>query len=257
MSYSRLLAPADRSMHQLARDRLIVTRRDPQTARYCAIGFLDRLRDGSGYEFAYLAEAIEDPMFLPLVGFSDVKRRYRRARLFPSFAERVIGAKRPDRPQYLASLSLDTDADSWEILSTSGGYREGDAIELISLPTFDGHTGTTVANFLAHGVRYRGPLVSDHISRLQRGQRVHLEPDPANEVNPEAVKIVDAGLHLGYVPDPLIGYVHAVLEGRPATLTVVAANPPETNPHLRLLLRLEGTIRGPFPFDEPEWRTAA
>lgn len=255
MSYSGVLAPASSSTRQLGRDRLIVTRRDAHTGRYCAIGFLDRLPQG--YEFAYLVEAIEDPSFLPLIGFSDVKHRYRRAQLFPSFAERVISAKRPDRPKYLASLSLGTDADSWEILSKSGGYREGDAIELISLPTYDHSTGSTVANFLAHGVRHREPLASERISWLRPGHRLHLEPDPANEVNPGAVKIVDFGLHLGYVPDPLVDYVHAVLASGPATLTVAAANPPETHPHLRLLLRLEGMVRGPFPFDGPRWRTVA
>jgi hypothetical protein len=38
---------------------------------------------------------------------------------------------------------------------------------------------------------------------------------------------------------------------------VVKANPPETNPHLRLLLRLDGVIDGKSPFDDPRWRTVA
>ena len=97
--------------------RLIVTRRDPTTRRCHAIGFLDRVVEG--YEFTYLASAITEPGFLPLVGFGDVNRRYHRPHLFPSFAERVISAKRPDRPDYLATLCLQPDAGPWEVLAAS------------------------------------------------------------------------------------------------------------------------------------------
>jgi hypothetical protein len=69
---------------------------------------------------------------------------------------------------------------------------------------------------------------------------------------------VSVSLHLGYVPDPLVGYVSEVLAGADgATLTVVQSNSPDTNPYLRLLLRLDGALRGPFPFDGPDWQTAA
>lgn len=159
MSHSGLLAPAVGTHGHGVRARLIVTRRDTGTGSYHALGFLDKL-DG-GYEFAYLAAAVRSETFVPLVGFRDASRRYRRPHLFPSFAERVIGAKRPDRPQYLASLNLDDDAGAWEILSASGGNRKGDAIELISLPTWDATTRRTSASFLAHGVRHRGSLVTN------------------------------------------------------------------------------------------------
>ncbi|MGV0849330.1 hypothetical protein [Mycolicibacterium phlei] len=235
--------------------RLIVTRRDPD-GTYRAIGFLDKLSDGT-FEFAYLKAAAADPSFVPLIGFRDVHRRYRRAHLFSAFAERVIGAKRADRPQYLKSLSLTTDADSWEILTASGGYREGDTIELISLPTIDPVTRRTEARFLAHGVRYCTEEADRAISTLTQDTEVGLEHAPDNPVNPSAIRIVYRGLHLGWVPDPLLDYVSAVLAGGQYRLSVVQANPPETNPHLRLLLRLEGVLPGPWPFDGPQWQTAA
>jgi hypothetical protein len=237
------------------RGRLIVTRRDPQTTLYRAIGFLDQLADG--YEFAYLASAITTVGFVPLVGFSDVTRRYRRVQLFPSFAERVISAGRPDRPSYLASLQLSSDADAWEILTATGGYREGDSIELISLPTYHPGSGRTEARFLAHGARYIDPAASLQLSRLRPGQRLQLRPDVSNQINPKAIRIVDGFHHFGYVPDPLLDYVAAVRGGGEAALTVVTANPPDTHPHLRLLLHLEGTIHGPDPFEAPQWRTIA
>jgi hypothetical protein len=168
----------------------------------------------------------------------------------------VIGAKRPDRPQYLASLKLDDDAGPCEILAASGSYREGDAIELISLPTFETASGSTTASFLTHGVRHRQPEASERISELQPGYELTLEAEPTNRVNDRAIKVMDRDLHLGYVPDPLVDYVADVMRDQRLRLTVVQSNPPETNPHLRLVLRLQGQMNGPFPFDVIAWRTA-
>lgn len=238
--------------------RLIVTRRGVTDGTYRAIGYLDRLTrdsDSTVYEFTYLARVADDPAFVPIVGFRDIRRHYQSARLFPSFADRIMSAKRPDRPQYLASLDLDADADAWEILTASGGYREGDPIELISLPSYNRRTGETTACFLAHGVRHRAPEASDHITSLVSGQRLMLEPDPTNIANARAIRIVDGSVHLGFVPDPLLDYVHSVIAAGKYELTVVKANPAETHPHLRLLLRLAGRCDR-FVFDDPHWRTA-
>ncbi|MCV7198173.1 hypothetical protein [Mycobacterium angelicum] len=240
------------------RSRLIVTRRGVDDGIYRAIGYLDQV-DAAGasptYEFTYLARVASDPGFVPIVGFRDLTRHYRSPRLFPSFADRVMSAKRPDRPQYLTALDLDADAGAWEVLTASGGHREGDPIELISLPRYHRATGKTSAHFLAHGVRHRGAEVSAHITQLASGHRLGLEPDPGNPVNIRAVRIVDDGLHIGFVPDPLLDYVHSILAGGHYALTVVRANPAETHPHLRLLLRLSGRCSY-FVFDGPDWRHA-
>lgn len=240
------------------RSRLVVTRRGADDGVYRAIGYLDQTVNGDeppSYQFTYLARVGEDVAFIPLVGFRDVSRRYRSERLFPSFADRVMSAKRPDRPQYLEALDLDADADAWEILTASGGHREGDPIELVSLPRFEQATGMTSAHFLAHGVRHRGSDASDRITEFPPGHRLSLEPDPANPVNPRAIRIVESGLHLGFVPDPLLDYVHSVISCAAYDLTVVRANSAETHPHLRLLLRLAGRCDA-FAFDAPDWRSA-
>lgn len=254
-SVDLLIEPTDAdSDHQ---SRLIVTRRGADDGVYRALGYLDQLTAEDElpvYQFTYLARVAADPDFVPVVGFKDVSRRYRSARLFPSFADRVMSAKRPDRPQYLEALDLDTDADAWEILTASGGHREGDPIELISLPRFDRVTGETSAHFLAHGVRHRGRDASDRITKLPAGYRLGLERDPANPVNSQAIRVVDSGMHLGFVPDPLLDYVHSVVARGAYDLTVVRANPAETHPHLRLLLRLTGEC-DIFTFDSPDWTT--
>ncbi|UAK39377.1 hypothetical protein K8O93_06775 [Gordonia bronchialis] len=237
--------------------RLIVTRRGAHDGTYRAIGYLDRVYrdDGDTYEFSYLAAVAEQPGFVPIIGFRDVRRHFSSPRLFPSFAERVISAKRPDRPQYLEALDLDADADAWEILSASGGHREGDPIELISLPRYDGTTGATKAHFLAHGVRHRGEQVSEHVTGLAAGHRLTLSPEPTNPIDTRAVRIMDGDCHLGYVPSPLLDYVHSVIDGGAHALTVVRANPPGTHAHLRLLLKLEGHC-DEYVFDRGEWRSA-
>jgi hypothetical protein len=253
-----LLPTSARADADVRRSRLIVTRRGADDGVYRPIGFLDQTTSRDElptYGFTYLARVAEDPGFVPIVGFRDVGRRYHSERLFPSFADRVMSAKRPDRPQYLEALDLAADADAWEILTASGGHREGDPIELISLPRFDRATGDTSAHFLAHGVRHRGPEASERIAELSAGSRLELEPDPRNPVNSRAIRVVDRGIHLGFVPDPLLDYVHAVLGHGDYDLTVVRANPAETHPHLRLLLRLAGRC-DTFAFEGPEWRTA-
>ena len=253
-----LLLESARPGSSVRSSRLIVTRRGVDDGVYRPIGYLDKVTDAGEaptYQFTYLARVAEDPDFVPIVGFRDVGRRYRSERLFPSFADRVMSAKRPDRPQYLEALDLDADADAWEILTASGGHREGDPIELVSLPRFERATGDTSAYFLAHGVRHRGSEASDWIAGLSAGHSLGLEPDPVNPVNSRAVRIVENGIHLGFVPDPLLDYVHSVIASGAYDLTVVRANPAETHPHLRLLLRLTGRCEA-FAFDGPDWMPA-
>ncbi|WP_368866291.1 HIRAN domain-containing protein [Rhodococcoides fascians] len=235
-----------------------MTRRGVADSTYRAVGYLDKVIDDGRqfYEFRYLEAAIQDAQFLSIVGFGSVHRQYRSSRLFPSFADRVMSAKRPDRPVYLAGLDLESDADAWEILAASGGHREGDPIELISLPTWDSETHETTAHFLAHGVRHRDATASAYISTLASGAQLMLEREPGNETNPKAVRITGAGMHLGYVPDPLLDHVHSVMRYGAWELTVVRANPPETHPHLRLLLSLTGRCEQ-FVFDKSEWLPVA
>lgn len=122
------------------------------------------------------------------------------------------------------------------------------------MPTYDAATGRTTARFLAHGVRYIEQSASQHISTLQPADQLQLRPEPRNTANPNAIQITDGGVELGYVPDPLVGYVADVLSGGPYILSVVTANSADTNPHLPLLLHLDGLITADT-FNGPEWQT--
>ncbi|MGL4306094.1 MAG: HIRAN domain-containing protein [Mycobacteriaceae bacterium] len=236
--------------------RLLVTQRDPRTKQYRAVGFLDRLLEG--YRFSYLQSAVVDPNFFPLGGFSDPQRLYYRERLFPAFSERVISAKRPDRPQYLESLSLELDAEPWEILGRSGGYRQGDPIELIPLPQEEPDTSVVRSVLLVHGVRHRSQDAQKRIDTLEKGEELLLLPELENPMNRDAIQVysADGQHHLGYIPDPLVDFVQALQESSCAA-KVIKANTAEVGPHLRLLVELTGKYRGGSPFDGPAWRTAA
>ena len=50
-----------------------------------------------------------------------------------------------------------------------------------------------------------------------------------------------SGDRLGYVPDPLLDYVHRITE-RPFELVVDRVNPIEAGMHMRLLVRLTGEL---------------
>lgn len=228
--------------------RLLVTVRveDPRNThrRYRHVGFLD-CHEGR-YSFRYVRAAGNEPGFLPLLGFPDLKRVYTSSEMFPLFAERIMSARRPDRERYLNALDLAPSSEPWEILVRSGGRRAGDAIEVMPQPVVD-PGGRTSCLFLVHGVRHRGPEASDAISRFRVGDALVLRWEEATPV----LVLNDSQVELGYVPDPLVEYVHAVMERAGHRLTVVRANGPEVGAHLRLLVRLEGSVDPAYrPFDE-------
>jgi len=73
-----------------AADRLLVTRRDPTTGRYTALGFLIRDHNGA-FAFAYL-RAVAESAVRPIPGLPDARATHRSERLFPIFAERIMSS---------------------------------------------------------------------------------------------------------------------------------------------------------------------
>jgi len=62
--------------------------------------------------------------------------------------------------------------------------------------------------------------------------------------------VTDSGeLPVGYVPDPLLGFVHEMTD---VEASVLRANGPEVGFHMRLLVRLEGRLQSD-PFARSEW----
>lgn len=223
-------------------DELLVTWQNPETRRYHAVGLLSRASDAT-YRFSYLAEASRVPRFRAFLGFSDLDREYTSPHLFPLFAERVLDEARPDRVTVYEALDLVSTAGPMEFLARSGGRRAGDCIQLLPMPHVN--EGQTSCVFLVHGVRHV-PGATDAVDQLKPGQELVLEPEPDNPVDPDAVLVTHDGTRLGWVPNPLLGYVRAVMSSGDARLTVVRANPRELGHHMRLLVRVEGSLPDGF-----------
>jgi hypothetical protein len=240
VSSTALLSPE--STVTTADDALIVAWQDPESRRYHAVGLLLRTNDDL-YRFRYRKEASSVPGFRPFLGFSDLDRDYTSSHLFPLFAERILDDARPDRISLYDALDLVSTAGPMEFLARSGGRRAGDRIQLLPTPSVvDGHTSCV---FLVHGVRYQEGA-ADAIDQLRPGDELALEPEPNNPIDPNAVLVTQDGTRLGWVPNPLLSYVRAVMSSPDARLTVVRANPRELGHHMRLLVRIEGTLPEDF-----------
>ena len=229
-------------------DELLVTWQDPDTGRYHAVGLLSRAHDL--YRFRYLDAARKLPNFRSFLGFSDMGRDYTSPHLFPIFAERVLDDGRRDRVDLYEALDLVATAGPMEFLARSGGRRAGDRIQLLPTPLVA--EGRTSCVFLVHGVRHV-PGAGDAIDRLEPGQELALVPEPDNPIDADALLVTQDGTLLGWVPNPLLGYVQAVLSSGGARLTVVRANPRELGHHMRLLVRIEGSLPESYVFP---WQAA-
>ena len=109
---------------------------------------------------------------------------------------------------------------------------------------FNLNTGTTYLPEV-EGYQRRPSAESDSDAAsshdLKPGDRLELRCEPDNEFNERALLVRQTGDRLGYVPDPLLDYVHQIME-RPFELVVDRVNPPEAGMHMRLLVRLTGEL---------------
>jgi hypothetical protein len=231
--------------------RLAVVWQNPTTRSIQPVGLLTY--DGTTYGFTYVMNALAVKDFVPLIGFPQLDRAYTSSRLFPLFAQRVMAARRPDFLRYIESLDLAEDADPWKQLTRSEGRRAGDTIMVFPEPVVDS-AGRTETIFLVHGIRLASPekCVDVPVSALRKGDRLALASEPAN---PHMLRTVDhERVPLGWVPDLLLDYVHTVTDHGPYELIVQHVNGPEAPVHLRLLVRLTGTVPAGFTaFSGPMW----
>lgn len=222
------------------RRRLLVQWRDDVDPAIYPVGVLTR---DTRFRFAYLPGAGEVPGFRPLPPFPNLHKEYTSAELFGFFAARVMDKRRPEYLAFLHALGLDAGADVLTVLGRSGGRRKGDFISVVEEPTVD-DDGSTAHTFLVHGVRHvHDPLARDSaLARLSAGEHLHVQDEPDNPVNPQALLVTTAaGVALGWVPDGLLGYVRQ-LRGDDPRMTVVRVNGPDQPDQLRLLVEASGTL---------------
>ncbi|PRZ08258.1 hypothetical protein BCE75_103185 [Isoptericola sp. CG 20/1183] len=211
----------------LKTDQLLVSRQDPATRRFARVGTLTF--NGVEYSFEYDSTADRSLPGLPR------GKRHRSEALFPIFAERIIDPHRPEREQTLSYLGLPRDASPFEVLAVSGGGRTGDTYELTPLP----QPGDVSLPFLVHGVRHLTAAERREIDQLRPGDHLALRLESNNPVTNRALLVTRDGGRLGYVPTPLLDYVHQIMK-QPYELAVERVNPADAGLHMRLLVRLNG-----------------
>lgn len=215
----------------LKTDQLLVTRQNPESRAFERVGTLTF--DGERYTFTYDSGAHRALPGLPL------GKVHSSEALFPIFAERVMDPHRPEKAETLEHLGLRAEAGPFEVLAVSGGGRTGDTYELTPLP----QVGEVSLLFLVHGIRHLTADERAAIDHLHAGDRLSLQNEPDNPVNRRALLVTKEGDRLGYVPDPLLEYVHDVIAGE-HELLVERVNNPIVGLHMRLLVRLNGQYSG-------------
>lgn len=237
--------------------RLAVAWQHPETRRVQPVGLLWHDHEDSHYKFRYVRNALHVKDFRPFISFPDLGRAYRSTRLFPLFAQRVMDPRRPDFGRYVSTLDLPVDVSPWEQMARSEGRRAGDSIMVFPEPVvLPG--GRTESFFLVHGVRHalaEAPQpVESRLRQLRPGAPLALTLDPVNAFNPRAIQVTRGGLKLGWVPDVLLDYVHTVRRSGPFSLSAQHVNGPDAPVHLRLLVKLAGTVpAGHVPFSGRTW----
>ncbi len=192
-------------------DALYLAWQDSQSRRWFPVGKLVVHRDsepgGDEYEFAYIG-GVQDAQgtanFRPIVGFPNLTKRYRSVGLFPLFQNRVMNARRPDRPEYLRRLGLDDNADAVEELAVSSGLKHTDNFEVFP-PLMAGNDGRFTYRCMVHGLRHRKAEAVRRIESLEPGEALKLSAQTDNSEAKLAIKVsAEDGHHLGWLPRYLV-----------------------------------------------------
>ena len=171
---------------------------------------IGRLDAGSRpkYRFRYIGgvrRAQEEAGFPLLMDFPDLERDYRAQELFALFRNRVINPRRPDREEYLRRLDLPTQADPFEVLSTSGGYRVTDAYEVF--PKLEkAADGSFKCRFFLHGWRHVNADAKNRLESLMPEEELYVTVELTNPASGLAVQIQTTDYHMiGWAPRYLVG----------------------------------------------------
>ena len=224
---------------------LYVAWQQPESRRYFPVG---RLVAGSAngrelYEFVYAGGALEAAAegFRPFLAFPDFLGVYRSDRLFPFFTNRLMSRSRPDFPDYVARLGLDSSADDLTILARSGGMRATDSLEMFPLPLFDPALNCFQTYFWMHGFRHLTQEQQQRVLRLQPGERLVAEPEPTNPSDTNAIRLFSQDqIFVGCIPRYFASDAcHLLKECNSFDVFVERVNPEPAPTQQRLLCDLQ------------------
>lgn len=222
---------------------------------------IGRLDAGSRpkYRFRYIGgvrRAQEEAGFPLLMDFPDLERDYRAQELFALFRNRVINPRRPDREEYLRRLDLPSQADPFEVLSTSGGYRVTDAYEVF--PKLEkAADGSFKCRFFLHGWRHVNADAKNRLESLMPEEELYVTVELTNPASGLAVQIQTTDYHMiGWAPRYLVGDLARAMTERPRAYAakVVRLNPVPAPAKQRVLIEMRGKWDGYEPMEGDDYQ---
>lgn len=185
---------------QNGRDYIYLIWKDPNTGQNYTVGQLSK---NQRYEFSYghdVNEATKEGFKL-LIAFENIHKVYQSDTLFPTFSSRLPDKKRRDIKKILSKYGLQQ-YDEFELLKRSGTRLPIDTLQFIDPILEDDQD--LARTFHVAGVRHHFGCEGQHCNdalNLDVGNKLKLVPEPTNQYDRDAVKIIDSkGNRIGYVP---------------------------------------------------------
>ena len=219
----------------------------PDTRDWHVVGNLQESK--SGYTFKYTKGALASPKFTPFSGMNDFNETYVSEELFPLFKNRLLSPKRPEYPKFIEWLGLNGESvNPIEILSRSGGLRSTDQLQVFKKIDV-GADGSFEHYFFLHGLSYLNDMANERVSKLAKGEILHLCLDLQNDHDSQAVVIRahKPAEIVGYCPRYFANDITKMLlnDSKSVHLTVEKFSDDAPH-HYRLLCKLTGNIPKPL-----------
>lgn len=236
---------------------------DADSRRWFPVGRLDADENAEppAYGFSYVGgarEAGKAANFFAVPGFPEITAPYQSSRLFPFFRNRLMNPRRPDRPDYLRQLGMNT--DDWNPLhelAVAGRHNGNFAMFPAIEPDADGRFAT---RFTLHGLRYTNPDSVQRSESLETGEALGISLELDNPATTHGIMVHSQDYyHLGWLPHYLVDAVHQddawrITEVK-ATVAQVNLNGPLSH---RLLIDFSGKLPPGFRMENlPQYQPIA
>ncbi|MDE2701411.1 MAG: DNA-binding protein [Gemmatimonadota bacterium] len=220
------------------------------------------------YRFRYTggaARAQQELKYPPLPSFPQLHRDYRSSALFYLFQNRVMKPNRPDFADHVQRLDLPENADPFEMLSVSGGYRVTDDYEVFP-KLVKAKDGSFVCRFFLHGWRHTSLPAQERLNALKPGEELYVALELANPVTNLAVQLQTTDYHMiGWTPRYIVSEMARAMTEAPLsacnaqaggnyTAHVVKVNPPPSPMTQRVLIEMRGWWDGYEPMESEDFR---
>ena len=201
----------------------------------------------TGYSFNYTKGALVPEKFIPFSGMEELNKTYISEMLFPLFKNRILSSKRPEYPNFLKWIKLDSaKATAINVLSRSGGLRSTDMLQVFKRLEID-EQGNFEQYFFAHGLSHLPATASNRVSQLQPEDTLKLCLDVQNKYDKNAVLIRadNPAAIIGFCPRYLnkdITRLLTVYKDKASITVTVKSLCNEAPAHYRLMCKLRGKI---------------